>query len=69
LQCVATGLGHVGEAVPRFGDVDLGRDHAIEHDSADFVVADWFDCHADAAGVIAFGRLDRFNRGVANEAG
>lgn len=69
LQCVATGLGHVGKAVPSFRDIDLGGNHPIEDDPADFVVSDGFNRDTDAASVIVVGRLCRFNRGVANEAG
>ncbi|WP_146389220.1 hypothetical protein [Allorhodopirellula solitaria] len=54
--------------MPRFGDIDLGRDHAIEDDSADFVVTDGFNRDTDAASVIVFGRFGRFDRSVANEA-
>jgi hypothetical protein len=68
LQRIAAGFGDVGEAMPCFGNVDLGGDHAIEDDPADFVDADRFNCDADAAGMFVVGRCDRFDRGVTNEA-
>lgn len=69
LQSVAAGFTDVGEAMPCFGDVDLGRDDTIEHDSADLVRRDRFDGDANATAVFVFGWCDRFDCRVANEAG
>ncbi len=69
MQRVATGFGDVGEAVPRFGDIDLGGDHAVKDDSPDLAVADRFDRDADSAGVFVFGRAKRLDGCVADEAG
>ncbi len=69
LQRIATGFGHVGEAVPSLVDVDLGGDDAVKDDSADLVFADRLDGDSEATGVFAFGGPCRFNRGVADEAG
>ena len=68
LQRIAAGIGNVGETMPRFGDINLGCDYAIEDNSSDFVVADRFNRDTDSAGMIIFGWLGRFNRRVANEA-
>ncbi len=69
LQRIAAGLGHVGEAVPRLNDVNLGSDDAVKDDSADLVFADRFDGDAETADMFVFGGPRRFDRGVANEAG
>ncbi|MBB3205459.1 hypothetical protein FHS27_001259 [Rhodopirellula rubra] len=69
LQCVATRFGDVGEAMPGFGDIDLGRDDSVEDDSADFAIADRFDRDAESARVVVFGRANRFDGRIANEAG
>ncbi|WP_146458999.1 hypothetical protein [Rubripirellula tenax] len=69
MQRVATGFGNVGEAMPRFGDVDLRRDDTIEHDSTNLVRRDRFDGDANATAVFVFGWRDALDRGITNEAG
>ena|GEM_PF-4623169 len=69
LQGVAAGRGHVGEAVPSLGNIDLGRHDAIKHDATDLVSRNRFDGDPNAAGVFVFSRIDCPNRGVADEAG
>ncbi|KAA1258161.1 hypothetical protein LF1_06760 [Rubripirellula obstinata] len=55
LQRVAAGLGDVGEAVPGFGDIDLGGDDSVKDNSADFAIADWFNRDADSASMFVLG--------------
>ena len=69
LQRVAAGLGHISESVPGFVDVNLGRNDAVEDDSADFTIADRFDRDADSAGVFIFGWANRLDGRLADEAG
>ena len=69
LQRVAAGLGDVGEAMPRFCDIDLGRDDSVKDDSTDFAIANRFDRDTNSAGVFIFRRQDRFDGRVTDEAG
>ncbi|QDT60644.1 hypothetical protein SV7mr_31680 [Stieleria bergensis] len=55
--------------MPRFGDIDLGRDDSVKDDSADFTIADWFNRDADSARVFVFGWANRFDGRVTDEAG
>lgn len=55
--------------MPGLGDVDLSSGDSIEDDPTDFAVADRFDRDADSAGVVVFGRANRFDGRVADEAG